>query len=87
MQAEYGDCFILESKIGEHTANVLVDGGPCQTFEKHLKPTLQKLVLVGKLDLMKLSYIDNDHIIGWFDLLKEIDNPREKVTKEFVKVE
>jgi beta-lactamase superfamily II metal-dependent hydrolase len=87
VQAEYGDCFILESKSGKQSANVLVDGGPYQTFEKHLKPALQKLLLNRKLDLMVLSHIDNDHIIGLLDLLEEIKNQREGGTKELVKVE
>ncbi|HKQ21986.1 MAG TPA: MBL fold metallo-hydrolase [Nitrososphaeraceae archaeon] len=87
VQAEYGDCFILESKSGKHSVNILVDGGPYQTFEKHLKPALQKLLLSRKLDLMVLSHIDNDHIIGLLDLLEEIKSQREGGTKELVKVE
>lgn len=86
VQAEYGDCFILESKSGKHSANILIDGGPYQTFEKHLKPALQKVMLNGKLDLMVLSHIDNDHIIGLLDLLEEIKNQRQSGTKELVNV-
>jgi hypothetical protein len=67
--------------------NVLIDGGPYQTFKKHLKPTLQKIPLNGKLDLMVLSHIDNDHIIGLLDLLGEIKNQREGGKKELIKVE
>ena len=52
VQAEYGDCIILESNHGNKKVTVLIDGGPHQTFKKHLKPTLQKLPLSGKLDLM-----------------------------------
>lgn len=87
VQAEFGDCFILESKLGKHSLNILVDGGPYQTFEKHLRPTLQKLLLNGKLDLIVLSHIDNDHIIGLLDLLEEIKTEREKGTKELIKIE
>lgn len=86
VQAEYGDCFILESKSGNDSVNVLIDGGPYQTFEKHLKPTLQKLPLNGKLDLVVLSHIDNDHIIGLIDLLEELKTEREKGEKELIKV-
>jgi hypothetical protein len=28
IQAEYGDCFILDSKLGKDSMNVLIDGGP-----------------------------------------------------------
>jgi beta-lactamase superfamily II metal-dependent hydrolase len=87
IQAEFGDCFILQSKSGKKLVNVLIDGGPYQTYEKHLKPALQKLLLNGKLDLMVLSHIDNDHIIGLLDLLQDIKNQRKKGIKELVKVE
>jgi beta-lactamase superfamily II metal-dependent hydrolase len=86
VQAEFGDCFILESKSGKVSVNVLIDGGPYQTFEKHLKPTIQKILLNSKLDLMVLSHIDNDHIIGLLDLLGEVKNQRESGKKELVKV-
>lgn len=87
VQAQYGDCFILESKFGKESVNVLIDGGPYQTFENHLKPTLQKLRLNGKLNLVVLSHIDNDHIIGLLDLLEEIKNQRESRTKELINIE
>ena len=86
VQAEYGDCLILESNTGKNSTTVLIDGGPYQTFEKHLKPTLQKLPIKGKLDLVVLSHIDNDHIIGLLDLLEEIKDQRENGTKELVKI-
>lgn len=86
VQAEFGDCFILESKSGNHSTTVLIDGGPYQTFKNHLKPTLQKIPLNGKIDLMVLSHIDNDHIIGLLDLLNEIKNQRENGMKELVKI-
>lgn len=86
LQAEYGDCLILESGVGKNSITVLIDGGPYQTFEKHLKQTLQKLPVNGKLDLVVLSHIDNDHIIGLVDLLEEIRDQREEGTKELVKI-
>ena len=86
MQAEFGDCFILESKLSNHSTTILIDGGPYQTFKNHLKPTLQKLLLNSKIDLMILSHIDNDHIIGLLDLLVEIKNQRESGTKELVNI-
>jgi len=86
IQAEYGDCFILESKIAKKAVNILIDGGPNQTFEKHLKPTLQKLLLNGKLDLIVLSHIDNDHIIGLLDLLEEIKSEKDNGKKGLIKI-
>ncbi len=87
LQAEFGDCFILESKSGKESVNILIDGGPYQTFEKHIKPTLKKIPINGKLDLMVLSHVDNDHIVGLLDLLTEIKNQRESGEKELVEVE
>jgi len=86
VQAEYGDCLLLTSENGKNTTTVLIDGGPYQTFEKHLKPTLQKLPKNGKLDLVVLSHIDNDHIIGLVDLFGQIKEEREKGRKELVKI-
>ena len=63
IQDEYGDCFILESKSGKECMNVLIDGGPYQTFRKRLKPTLQKIPSNGKFDLVVLSHIDNDQLL------------------------
>jgi ribonuclease BN (tRNA processing enzyme) len=86
VQAEYGDCLILESGTRNNSTAVLIDGGPYQTFEKHLKPALQRLPINGQLDLVVLSHIDNDHIIGLVDLLEEIKNQIQKGTKELVKI-
>ena len=86
IQAEFGDCFILESKSYNESTTILIDGGPYQTFTNHLRPTIQKLLLNGEIDLMVLSRIDNDHIIGLLDLLNEIKNQRESGTKELVKI-
>jgi beta-lactamase superfamily II metal-dependent hydrolase len=86
VQAEFGDCFILESKSNNESTTMLIDGGTYQTFTNHLKPTLQKLLLNGKIDLMVLSHIDTDHIIGLLDILDEIKNQRENRTKELVKI-
>ena len=50
VQAEYGDCLILESSTSKNSITVLIDGGPYQTSEKHLKPSFQDLPINGKLD-------------------------------------
>jgi beta-lactamase superfamily II metal-dependent hydrolase len=86
VQAEYGDCLLLESQNGKNSTTVLIDGGPYQTFNKHLKATLKKLLINSKLDLIVLSHIDNDHIIGLLDLLAEIKEQREKGKEELVKI-
>jgi beta-lactamase superfamily II metal-dependent hydrolase len=86
VQAEYGDCLLLISENGKNSTAVLIDGGPYQTFEKHLRPTLQKLPKNGKLDLVVLSHIDNDHIIGLVDLFGQIKDEREQRSKALVTI-
>ena len=86
VQAEYGDCLILESVAGKNSTSILIDGGPYQTYQKYLKPTLEKLLPKSKLDLVVLSHIDNDHIIGLIDLLEDIKNRREKGEKKLIKI-
>jgi len=76
----------LEHNSKNQLTTILVDGGPYQTFQNHLKRTLQKLDLNRNIDLMVLSHIDNDHIIGLIDLLVEIKNQREKGIKELVNI-
>jgi ribonuclease BN (tRNA processing enzyme) len=49
-------------------------------------PTLQKILMNGKLDLMVLSHIDNDHIIGLLDLLTEIKNQRIERKNELIEI-
>ena len=46
---------------------------------KHLKATLKKLLINSKLDLIVLSHIDNDHVIGLLDLLADI---KEQIKRE-----
>jgi len=86
VQAEYGDCFLLSSETGKKSTTILIDGGPYQTFEKHLKPTLRKLPKNTKLDLVVLSHIDNDHIIGLVDLFGLIKDQRERGIEELVRI-
>jgi beta-lactamase superfamily II metal-dependent hydrolase len=86
VQAEYGDCIILVSGMANNSTTVLIDGGPYQMIGKRLEPTLQKLPIYSRLDLVVLSHIDNDHIIGLLDLLEDIRNQRDKGKKELVKI-
>jgi hypothetical protein len=55
VQAEYGDCLILESRVGKYSTRILIYSGPYQTFDRHIKQTLQKLQINGKLVLLVLS--------------------------------
>jgi beta-lactamase superfamily II metal-dependent hydrolase len=73
VQADLGDCLLLEYKENEQGASkfILVDGGPTDTYTKHLKHVLkEKVGEGGHLDLAVVSHIDNDHICGMIRFLQ-----------------
>lgn len=77
IQAEYGDCFLLEFGNSDERHYILIDGGPELVYERHLGPELRRLVSSpGVLDLVILSHVDNDHIVGLLDFLTDVrDHP------------
>jgi len=88
VQAEYGDCLILEYGTPEATRYTLIDGGPPTTYERHLRDELQGIRDGGgKLDLAILSHVDNDHIIGLLDLLAELRQQRANGSAETIAVD
>lgn len=73
VQAEFGDCLILEFGTQSEPRYILIDGGPPTTYERHLRGELQNIAgRGGKLDLAVLSHVDNDHITGLLDLIAEL---------------
>jgi beta-lactamase superfamily II metal-dependent hydrolase len=87
VQAEYGDCMLLESDATNVKSYILIDGGPSQTYKRYLRPTIERFVKNRKLDLVVLSHIDNDHISGLLDLLEEIKNQKEGNQNIIVRIE
>jgi hypothetical protein len=73
VQARFGDCFILEYGTDAAPGFILIDGGPPATFKQHLKPALKKIVKNNQLNLVVLSHIDNDHIVGLLDLFAALE--------------
>jgi hypothetical protein len=73
IQAEFGDCLILEFGTKARPRFILIDGGPPNTFKDHLDPALQSIVRSKKLDMVLLSHVDNDHIVGLLDLLAALE--------------
>jgi hypothetical protein len=69
VQADHGDSIILEYGSATKPRYMLVDGGPEHVFDHDLDRALQAVVKGGKLDLLMLSHIDNDHVVGLLDLL------------------
>jgi len=77
VQAEYGDCFILEYGTASKPRYMLIDGGPETTYTQHLRGELEGIKSAGrKLDLAMLSHVDNDHVVGLLELLTELRQQR-----------
>jgi hypothetical protein len=73
VQADYGDCFILEFGTRKHPRYGLIDGGPRGVYKKHLRSELQSITKSGgHLDLTVLTHIDDDHVKGLLDLMGEL---------------
>lgn len=87
VQANYGDCLLLEASAAGGTSHILVDGGPEGIYAKHLKPELEKIAARnGKLDLVVLTHVDEDHVTGLADLMVEIDRDRSSGVKPVIDV-
>ena len=77
---------MLQSSNGSNSTSILIDGGTSQTYEKNLKPTLDTILPGKKLDLVILSHIDNDHVLGLLDLFEAIKKERESGSSKVLKV-
>jgi ribonuclease BN (tRNA processing enzyme) len=78
LQAAYGDCMILKSGSQSESSQTnshhfLIDGGPASTFNNGLKGELQKIrENGGRVDLLIVSHVDNDHINGLLKLMQDL---------------
>jgi beta-lactamase superfamily II metal-dependent hydrolase len=68
-QSAHGDCLLLQA-TGH---NILCDGGLTKSMRTHVRQPLAELVTEngGKLDAIYVSHIDQDHISGVLDLLRD----------------
>jgi len=88
VQAQFGDCLLLQSSSDRECTQVLIDGGTIQTYESDLKSTIEGFPKgERKLDLVVLSHIDNDHVLGLLDLFEDIKKSRDSKKDEIIKVE
>jgi hypothetical protein len=79
-RARKGDCLILHYGSKTEPGLALIDGGPSNVYEPHLKPRLAEIRKARKLaanatlpvDLLMVSHIDDDHIKGVLELTKEM---------------
>ncbi len=78
VQANYGDCFILEYGTAAEPRYALVDGGPSTVYRKHLRNELRLINSAGgHLDFVALSHIDDDHVKGLLDFTDELCKQKE----------
>jgi beta-lactamase superfamily II metal-dependent hydrolase len=87
VQADFGDCLILEFGTPAKPRYILIDGGPDHIYDRFLRPELQKIAgQGGKLDAVILSHIDNDHVIGLLDFLAELKEQKDGAKAEYIGV-
>jgi hypothetical protein len=88
IQAEFGDSLVLEYGSAAAPRYLLIDGGPDQIYPLHLKPELDALAAAGgRLDLVVLSHVDEDHIVGLLDLFAELREQRANNGPETIAVD
>lgn len=84
LAAQHGDCILI--RWGEAGKVMLVDGGPSTVYEDVLKPRLLKLPhqpnTSPTLDVVCVSHIDDDHIVGILRMLVEIHRARQDYLEE-----
>lgn len=70
LPAEYGDCIIIS--IGDiNRYNLLIDGGLAKTYQEYIAIELQHIKASDqKINLMVCTHMDNDHIGGLVQVLK-----------------
>lgn len=73
VQAKFGDCLIVKFGDDQNAKHMLIDGGPGGVYRDYLKDELEQIKSSGgQLDLVILSHIDGDHIVGLLDLTEEL---------------
>lgn len=88
LQAKFGDCLILEFGNEQNPKYMLIDGGPGGVYQDHLKHELEEIKSSGgKLDLVVLSHIDADHIVGLLDLTEELKENQADGTDPFIEID
>jgi len=79
-RARKGDCLIVHYGTKTEPGLMLIDGGPADVYQPHLKPRLAEIRKARGLaanatlpvDLLMVSHIDDDHIRGVLELTKEM---------------
>jgi beta-lactamase superfamily II metal-dependent hydrolase len=72
MPADDGDCLLLEYGTGGSVRRILIDGGRAGTYPL-IRPRLAGPD--GKIDLLVVTHVDQDHILGVLAMLADEDRP------------
>ncbi|TMJ17427.1 MAG: MBL fold metallo-hydrolase [Alphaproteobacteria bacterium] len=74
LPARYGDCLLLHYGTAADPGLVLIDGGPSQVWKPFLEPRLKALQAkrgaAFHIDMLMVSHIDDDHVLGITDFTK-----------------
>lgn len=82
LEAKYGDALLLHFGTISKPGLVVIDGGPAGVYRTTLKPRLEQLRAsragTGALQIrmVMISHIDDDHINGVLQMIKELDELR-----------
>lgn len=74
LPAEDGDCLLLEYGNDAFTRRILIDGGRHGTYRR-IRPLLAGLG--GRIDVLVVTHVDQDHILGALALLEDDERPVE----------
>lgn len=82
LEASEGDCFLLKIKTDEKNYNILIDGGPKDTYYDCLEGELKKIFASDEfIDLLVITHICSDHLDGIKALFGKQDNIQSKIKK------
>lgn len=87
LPAMAGDCLLLHWGTKAAPRLAVIDGGPGRVYEDSLEPRLDKIRTKRKLDrltidLVMVSHVDNDHIVGIKKFFRELKSEVEKNTPD-----
>jgi hypothetical protein len=87
IQAEFGDCFLLEFGSAAQPRFVLIDGGPPHNYQDHLKAVLTPLGAAAReIDAVILSHVDADHVAGLVEFFSELRDQRANGAPDLIQV-
>ena len=87
LPAKEGDCLLLHWGTKAAPKLAVIDGGPGRVYEDSLEPRLEKIRKNRGLDrltidLVMVSHVDNDHIVGIKKLFRSLKSEIDKNTPE-----